>query len=184
MYAGAAEALQQYLLVNRMRELTVSHLAAETDAFRLLTLLDDVLAPTANRDVPESKLVEWENTLEELLDSAAEAFDNQALKAFVVRQLTSVQWAIRNFDLVGIEAVSRAYGAMAAELARSQGMEGAQSPKAATWFQRAKKPLLALGIGIAASSAVAEHTDKLITHVGSIYEAVTGDAKGEDNPTD
>lgn len=182
MYIGAADALLQYVLVHRLRELTTDHLRKETDSFRLLVLLDDVLAPSANRDVPESKLIEWEGVLDALLKSADEAFEDLALREFVVRQLSSLAWAIRNFDFVGIEGVSRAYGAMAAELARSQGMRGARDRQAATWYQRAKKPLLALGVGIAASSAVAEQTDKLITHAGNVFEVITG-AEGEDIKT-
>jgi hypothetical protein len=174
LYGGAVKALRQYVLIERLQSLTTDNLKKELDAFRLLTLLDDVLEPTANRQVLIGTLEEWHAALDDLISSASEALDNPVLREFVIRQLSSLQWAIRNYDSLGIEGVSRAYGAMAAELARSQGMRGAQTNEARGWYQRAKKPIVALGIGIAATSVVVEKADNLLTHGGHIYEVVTG----------
>ncbi|MBD8699295.1 hypothetical protein IFT54_05630 [Sphingomonas sp. CFBP 13714] len=180
-YLDAAGQLSFYVQTHRLRELTTGNLRAETDAFRLLTLLDDVLPPTANRFVPKATLAEWLQTVQEMIDSSQDAISDPVLRGFVVRQLTQLQWAINNYKWLGIDGISRSYGAMAAELARSTSMKGAQTPEARSWFQRVKKPIIAMGVGIAATSAVVEQSDKLLTHGGHIYEAIT--AQVSEKPT-
>ncbi len=172
-YLDAAGQLALYVQTHRLRELTTGNLKAETDAFRLLTLLDDVLPPTANRFVPKATLAEWLRTVQEMIDSSKKAISDPVLRGFVIRQLTQLQWAINNYEWLGIDGISRSYGAMAAELARSTSMKGAQTPEARSWYQRVKKPIIAMGVGIAATSAVVEQSDKLLTHGGHIYEAIT-----------
>ncbi len=179
-YQKAVKRLAAYVQVEQIRSLTVDHLKTETDAFRLLTLLDDVLAPNANREIPRSTLEEWDQTLEKLTADAEAAFADEALRKFVVWQLSHLRWAIQNFDFLGIDGLSRAYGAVAAELARSQSMKGAQTGEARKWYTKAKKPLLAVGVAIAATSAVVQQADNLLTHGGHIYEVVTGQADDSD----
>jgi hypothetical protein len=177
MYLGAVLALQQYLEVTKIQSLTTDNLKNETDSFRLLTLLDDVLEPNANRDMPKATLKAWTATIDELTESAEEAIEDATLRAFVVRQLHHLRWAIGNFKFIGIDGISRAYGSMAAEVARSQNMKGGQTDRARSWFQKAKAPIVAIGVAIAASSAMVEHADTLIEHGGNIYEAVTHHAE-------
>ncbi|HEX8468309.1 MAG TPA: hypothetical protein VF620_10945 [Allosphingosinicella sp.] len=174
LYLDAVKSLGVYIQVDQLRSLTVDHLKQETDAFRLLTLLDDVLMPNANREISVTDLSKWEEMLDKLIEDADETFQDEALRRFVTWQLSYLRWAIRNYDLLGVDGLSRAYGSVAAELARSQGMKGAQTGEARKWYQRAKKPLLALGVALAATSAAAEQADKLLDHGGSIFEAITG----------
>ncbi len=173
MYLGAVDSIRQYVLIENMQSRTTNELKNETDAFRLLTLLDDVLLPNANRLIQESKLKEWKTVLVELQNSAKSAFDDLTLRDFVIRQIVHLQWAVENYQYIGIDGISRAYGSTAAELARSQNMQGGQSDKSRSWYQRAKKPIVALGIAIAATSAVVEQADNLLEHGGNIYEAIT-----------
>jgi hypothetical protein len=179
MYLGAVGTLQQYLEVTKIQTLTTNDLKNETDAFRLLTLLDDVLQQNSNRSIPKSALKEWTEAIDELIGTAEEAIADATLSAFVVRQLHHLRWAVGNYRFIGIDGISRAYGSMAAEIARSQGMQCAEADGARSWFQKAKKPIIALGVAIAASSAVVEQADNLIEHGGNIYEAVIGGASGE-----
>ncbi|RSU45622.1 hypothetical protein BRX43_18235 [Sphingomonas sp. S-NIH.Pt15_0812] len=180
MYLGAAGTLQNYVEVTKLQVLTTDELKKEADSFRLLTLLDDVLKPNANRDMPKATLKAWTASVDKLIESATDAIDDATLRAFVIRQLHHLRWAIGNYQFIGIDGISRAYGSMAAEVARSQNMEGGQTDSARSWFQKAKKPIVAIGVAIAASSAVVEQADKLIEHGGNIYEAIThhgGDAE-------
>ncbi|MDR6115799.1 MULTISPECIES: hypothetical protein [unclassified Sphingomonas] len=180
MYLGAASSFQQYLEVTRIQSLTTDNLKNETDSFRLLTLLDDVLQPNAHRDMPKASLKQWTATVDDLIESAEEAIKDATLRAFVIRQLHHLRWAIGNYRFIGIDGISRAYGSMAAEIARSQNMKGGQTEEARSWFQKAKKPIIAIGVAIAASSAVVEQADNLIEHGGNIYEAIMhhgGDAE-------
>lgn len=182
LYTDAATELEKYVNVENLRSLTTDHIKKEAETFRLLTLLDDVLEPIASRAVSEKTLNEWDEELTSLIRSASEAIEDKTLLGFVVTQLTSLQWAVRNYDWLGVEGISRTYGAMAAELARSQSMKGAQTDKARSWHQRAKKPIIAIGISIAATSALVEQTDKLLTHGGHVYEVLAG--KEDDKPAD
>lgn len=173
MYLGAVAAFQQYVEVTKIKGSTTDQLKAETDSFRLLTLLDDVLKPNASRDMPKATLKAWLATIDELILSADEALSDPTLNAFVIRQLHHLRWAVGNYRFIGIDGVSRAYGSMTAEIARSQNMKGGQTDGARSWYQKAKRPIVALGAAIAASSAVVEQVDNLVEHGGSIYEAVT-----------
>lgn len=172
-YVKAANVLTQYVETNRLRELTTNQLHGETDSFRLLELLDDVLPPSGNRSITDKTLAEWLATVQEMIDSAKSAISDSVLRGFIIRQLAQLQWAINNYEFVGVEGISRSYGAMAAELARSTSMKGAQTAEARGWYQSAKKYVVALGVGIAATSVVVEKVDNLLTHGGHMYEAIT-----------
>lgn len=115
--------LDKYVLSQNLRDYSTTNVKNETEAFQLLSLLDDVLPPTANRKIPKKDLQAWKEALEKLVNSLNEAFDDDVLKAFVEQQLSSVIWAISNYRWLGIDGVSRVYGAATAELARSQGMK-------------------------------------------------------------
>lgn len=178
-YVKAANILTQYVATNRLRELTTNQLHGESDSFKLLELLDDVLPPSGNRSITDKTLAEWLATVQEMIDSAKSAILDPVLRGFVIRQLAQLQWAINNYEFLGIEGISRAYGAMAAELARSTSMKGAQTAEARGWYQRAKKYVVALGVGIAATSVVVEKADNLLTHGGHMYEAITDQTSGK-----
>jgi hypothetical protein len=178
-YAAAVRSLRPYANIHQLRSLTIDNLKKETDAFRLLTLLDDVLTPVANRKASDTELKEWQDTLRSLIEDAMTAFENETLRNFVTSELSYVLWSIKNYDIIGIEGISRAYGAMAAELARSRGMKGSQTAEARGWYKRAKRPLIALGIAVAASSTVVEQADSLLTHGGHIYETLIGQGDEE-----
>lgn len=182
-YLEAADDLRRYVAIDQIRTLTSDHLKNEEDAFRLLTLLDDVLEPIGNRGIPHKVLAEWQETLSSLILDASTSIQNPALREFVINQISSVYWAISNYDYIGIDGISRNYGAMAAELARSRGMKGAGEAETKSWYQRAKKPIIALGIGIAAAGAVVEQADNLLTHGGNVYEALTGGDPDESRST-
>lgn len=173
IYIGAVNSFARYLTVDGLNGATTNELRNEHDAFRLLTLLDDVLRPIANRVVPDSLLSTWEQTLDELIEAADKAFEDVTLRRFVSYQLSSLKWAVQNFEWIGVDGISRAFGATTAELVRSQSMQGAQTDQARSWYQKAKAPLVAIGIAIAASSAVVEKADNLLQHGASIYEKIT-----------
>jgi hypothetical protein len=173
MYIEAAGSLSKYLSTNNLSSAYTSSLNSETEPFRLLDLLDDVLAPNANRLVAAGALEEWSSALDNLIAEARLSFEDPTLFQFVMRQLSSLQWAIRNFEHLGIEEISRRYGAMAAELARSSGMKGSHTEKAKGWYQKAKGPIVAIGVAIIGFSAVVDKADDMITHGGHIFETIT-----------
>jgi hypothetical protein len=173
MYVGAANTFKNYLLVQNMRSLTTDHVRAEVDSFRMLTLLDDVLTPIAVRDIPPQTLHEWQSSLVALMNDAKSAISDETLRAFIVQQLSSLQWAVNNYQWIGIEGVSKTYGAMTAEIARSQGMRGGQNAETQKWYQRAKKPILKIGAAIVAASVVFEASDKLLTSGVHIFDLLT-----------
>jgi hypothetical protein len=175
-YIGAVNVLKTYVSVENLRSSQTEHVKAQADAFGLLTLLDDVLLPISNHEISEKTLSAWKAELSALIDGANRAIHEETLRSFVINQLSSLEWAINNYKWVGVEGISKAFGAMTSELARSQGMRGGQDPSAQTWYAKAKKPILAIGAALVAVSAVAENSDKILTHGNHILELIGGNS--------
>lgn len=177
-YLTSVAAIELFVQYGPLSSHIVQHVEQQRGHLTRLELLDDVLHPLGHRAVQSATLKDWMQQLSDLVTFAS-AIEADPLRAFVIRHLSSVQWAVQNYDVVGIDGISRAYGAMVAEVVRSQGMAGADRPGAKDWYGKGKKVLVALGISIAASSAVVQQADNLLTHGEHIYQSIGAeDGKG------
>lgn len=183
LYTGAVDILADYLSLESLQSRTTDQLRGETKSFEYLTLVDDVLEPLDNREIPPDFLTKLALQAQTMLDELADSDLEPQLKAFLNRQIEQFVWSINTFKIVGIDGLTRAWGAMAAEIARSQGMQGARKPAAESFYKRALPILGAIGLAVTSVSATVEKTDKLLTHSGHIVAVVTGhDATPKDTP--
>lgn len=181
LYLGAVQTLASYIDVSALQGRHNHQLRAEKQAFEYLTLIDDFLVSLDNRDIPDDFLDTIRAQAQSMLDDLLQSDVDERLKAFLAKQIRHFIWSITTFAIVGIEGLSRAWGAMAAEIARSQGMQGARKPAAEGWYKKALPVLGAIGLAVTSVSATVEQTDNLVTHGQHIVSVITGhsDEKAE-----
>ena len=95
------------------------------------------------------------------------------LKLFLKSNFTFLRWAINNYDKVGIDGLSKAYGMVASEFMRAWGDQNTEPAKAEPWWQNAKAKLKLIGEGVIWSEKFASGADKLLTHADDIVDALT-----------
>lgn len=174
LYLGAVQTLTNYLSIESLNSITNSNLKAEKQAFEYLILVDDYLRPLDNRDMPSGFLEGLRDQAMAMLDALTLSGLDLRLRAFLEKQIREFIWTINTFDLLGIEGLSKAWGAMAAEVARGQGMQGAHSPEAKAWYSKALPILGAIGLAVTSVSATVEKVDNTLTHGGNIVKLLTG----------
>jgi hypothetical protein len=174
LYLGAVSSLAKYISIPSLNGVSNHLLRGEVQAFEYLTLVDDFLDPLDNRDIPKDFLANIGNQAQHMLDDLEESEIDPRLKAFLIKQVRQFIWSIQTFKIVGIEGLTRAWGSMAAEIARSKGMQGARKPDAENWYKRALPILGAIGLAVTSVSATVEQADNLLTHGSHIVAVVTG----------
>ncbi|QCB39191.1 hypothetical protein E5554_15975 [Sphingobium sp. PAMC28499] len=174
LYVGAVAALSNYLTLESLNNIVNDSLRGEVKAFEYLTLVDDVLRPLDYRELPEGFLQSLVEKATSMLKDLNESHIDSRLKAHLEKQIRNFLWSIQTFDLIGIEGLTKAWGAMAGEIARSQGMQGARSPEAKKWYSGALPILGAIGLAVTSVSATVEHVDNALTHGGNIVKLLTG----------
>ncbi len=183
LYSGAVTSLANYLSLESLQSITTDSLKGESQAFQYLTLVDDFLDPLDNRDIPVDFLIKIAAQAQGMLDELDASGVDDRLKAFLSKQIKQFMWSIQTFQIVGIEGLTRAWGAMAAEIARSQGMQGSRKTEAQSWYKKALPVLGAIGLAVTSASATVEQADNLLTHGSHIVAVVTG-AEHSDAPAD
>jgi hypothetical protein len=174
LYAGAVQSLEKYISIAGLLEYKNHQLRSETQAFEYLVLVDDNLAPLEDREIDEQSVEEIVELAERMLKDLNAADMDPRLKAFLERQIKHFLWTIHSFELVGVEGLSQAWGAMTAEIHRSKGMSGAKKPEAEAWYKKALPILGAIGLVVTSASATVEQADNLLTHGQHIIGVVTG----------
>jgi hypothetical protein len=174
LYAGAVATLANYLSLDGLLESTTDGLKGEVKAFEYLTLVDDFLEPLDNREIPTDFLSKISEQARVMLEELDESEVDNRLKVFLGRQIRQFMWSIQTFEIVGIEGLTRAWGAMAAEIARSQGMQQATKPAAKAWYKRAIPTIGVIGLAVTSVSATVEKADNLLTHGSHIAQVLIG----------
>lgn len=182
LYIAAVNELVSFVSPHGMISATTSQIAKLVSAFEYLTLVDDVLEPIDNRQVPKETISDLRKAMVELQADLDGADIDGRLKAFLRAQLANVLWALDHFDVVGIDGLSRTFGAAQAEIARSFGLAGASKPAAQAWYQKAWPKVVMIGTAITGLSVVVEKADNLLTHGGNIFGFVTGHDAKKDTP--
>ncbi|HJO66134.1 MAG TPA: hypothetical protein QF469_12420 [Sphingomonas sanguinis] len=181
LYLGAVDTLVSYISVDGLVNKQNHQLRSEAQSFEYLMLIDDVLEPIDSRDIPAGFLEELTAKAQVILDDLLASDIEARLKVFLSDQIQRFMWSINTFKIVGIDGLTKAWGAMFAEVARSSGMAGARKPEAEKWYKKAMPVIGAIGLVVTSVSATVEQTDNLLTHGGHIVQVVTG-AEGADNP--
>lgn len=174
LYTGAVTTLSNYLTLGSLQSASNANLRNEKQAFEYLVLVDDYLRPLDRRSVSEQFLDSLIARANEMLASLGESDVEPRLKAFLSAQISNFIWSVGNYRVLGIEGVTRAWGAMAAEIARSQGMTGSRRPEAQAWYKKALPVLGAIGLAVTSVSATVEKADNLLTHGSHIVSIVSG----------
>lgn len=174
LYVGAVATFANYLTINSILSAQNHQIRNEIQAFQYLTLVDDFLEPSDSRDIPEGFLDGIKKQAEAMLTGLKSSDLDARLKVFLEKQIREFIWSIETFHLLGIEGLTKAWGAMAAEIARSQGMQGSRSPAAKAWYKKALPILGAIGIAVTAVSAKVEDVDNALTHGGNIVKLLAG----------
>ena len=172
LYLGAVATLSRYIGVDAMFDLSTDELRSESQAFQYLTLVDDFLAPLDFRVVPKPILIELGDKASSILADLQGAGLEPRLTAFLQAQISQFIWALQNYEALGIDGVSRAWGSMASELMRSQGMHGSTAPQAKSWFKKAVPIVGYIGVVVTTASATVERADNLLTHGSHIMEVL------------
>lgn len=175
LYTGAVTTLSNYLTLANLQGTINANLRNEKQAFEYLVLVDDYLRPLDRRSVSDDFLDSLIARANEMLASLGESDVEPRLKAFLAAQISNFIWSVGNYRVLGIEGVTRAWGSMAAEIARSQGMTGSRKPEAQAWYKKALPVLGAIGLAVTSVSATVEQADNLLTHGEHIVKVVTGE---------
>lgn len=176
LYAGAVTTLATYLDISTLQAWSNANLRAETQAFEYLTLVDDNLEPLDSRNLPGDFLTGLKKQAQDMAAELDTAELEPRLKAFLSAQISQFLWSVQNHHIVGIEGISRAWGAMAAEVQRSQGMEGATKAAAKGWYKKSVPILMAIGAAVTTVSAKVESVDNLLTQGPHIVQVLVGQA--------
>lgn len=174
LYTGAVTTLSNYLTLPSLQNEINLNLRAETQAFEYLALVDDNIKPLDRRDTSEDFLTGLGEQARKMLTDLEESGIEPRLKAFLAAQISNFIWCLANYRVLGIEGVTRGFGAMASEIARSQGMQGARKAEAQRWYSKVVPVLGAIGLAVTSVSATMEQADNLLTHSEHIVKVVTG----------
>jgi len=191
LYANAVNTFANYLRIGHLQSTANSAVRGEAQAFQLLTLIDDYLTPLDARNMSGDFLKSLKKQAQAMMGDLEEANLDPRLKAFLSAQISQFLWSIQNHHIVGVEGISRAWGAMAAEISRSQGMKGAQKAEYKAFTKKVLPIIGTIHLAIMSVSATVQEADKMITSganmlgIGSADEEKDGGAKsGRGNAVD
>jgi hypothetical protein len=174
---GAVDTLSRYATTPMLGQPS-SVLGGQTQAFEYLELMNDLLTPLEGRDLDKKTIKDLTAEANALLTSLNAVDMDPRLKAFLALQISNLIWALRSHHVLGIDGVSRTFGAVAAEMSRAQGMQGAAKPAAKSWFKQAGRHIKNIGIGLAVVTTVVDKADNLLTDGLHLAGLITG---GEEN---
>lgn len=183
LYSDAIRKLRKYASIDALNSVNASQLSQECEeSINRLLMLDDVLPIIENRKVDLDFLASVKEDCESILNEMPNSGMNDTLSAHISYHLTQVIWAIDNFDVIGLEGLTRTYGTTAAELLRVKEMRGAKEPLARAWLKRSFVAVTALGTALVATGEGVEAVEKIITHstniIGIVWDDETPPTKG------
>jgi hypothetical protein len=174
LYLDAVAIFRQFVSIGALANNTTAHIANQTESFNLLHLLEDVLPSLDVRVINPITLEAVKSDLEELAASLEDAEIDARLKAFLRRQIADLLWAVTNFDVIGLDGLSRVYGAVLSEVHRAAGMKGADAPAARSWLGKARAFGKKMGAGVIFASAVLGAADGAIEHGSHLIDFISG----------
>jgi hypothetical protein len=170
LYTKAAAKLETFTNVQTFNGITTDQIKKQGDAIDLMFLAADVTQGLPDASVNPITLDTVTADLTELL-AELDAIDvDDRLRRFLKFQVGNMLQAIASFDAIGIEGLSRIYGATVSEVTRAWGMKEAKTPSVQGWMVKARSTLKLIGAGVVWVGAVAGGADDAIEHGTSLLE--------------
>ncbi len=166
-------------MVQHLGGMNVDQVKKQSDSIDLMFLAADVTHGLPEAAVNPVTLDTISNSLMELLAEIDTVEMDTSLRQFLKVQIGNMLQAVTCFDAIGIEGLSRIYGATVSEITRAWGMKEAKEPSARNWISKAGKALKLIGAGVVWVGAVAGGADSAIEHGTNLLEfagAIEGDA--------
>lgn len=170
LYTKAAGKLQPFLAIASFGSVNVDQVKRNADSIDLMFLAADVTQGIAESVVNPITLENITNSLSELLADLDSIDIDAALRRFLKIQVGNMLQAVASFDAIGIEGLSRIYGATASEIARAWSTKEAKEPVVQGWLVKARSALKLIGAGVVWAGAVAGGADTAIEHGSSLLE--------------
>ncbi|WP_336979714.1 hypothetical protein [Altererythrobacter fulvus] len=186
LYQGAAEILRNLMLPPGLLGKTVDHLHNQQNHIDILFMASDTLKRPSLSIPPIELRQELIKTLESAITQTKEADLDAALERLIVSHLETVLFAVRAFEHLGVEGVTRIFGAAVADVTRAAKLPEAKTGTAKQIFKATKTALAAVGGLLIFSGQAAEGAEKLISHGEGVLEslgfAVEGEGDSNGNP--
>ncbi|VXD02892.1 hypothetical protein [Sphingomonas sp. 8AM] len=153
---------------------SVSSLAGLDETFNIIHLANSIIPEKAAPTIEVATLQAVVARLVELREGLAESEIDVDLKTFLRSQLVFLEWAAANFEALGIEGLSKAYGMVASEVVRTWGVAAtSEDVSSDPWWGKARATLRLIGEGVIWSEKVAGGADKLLGFPEHLSKAIT-----------
>jgi len=182
LYVGAINQLLMFAAPTQLGSLTTGQLAQHHDKIDLLHLAADALPGEFVADVQPTTLEELCKELEQILASLTDADIEPELRRVISNSLETLLMVLRSYKILGPEGAAKAYGCVAAELARIMHQSQPASKAGKSALQKTIALAKKIGAVVIWTSAVVGGADKLLTDGTDIAKFVTGPDQATHNP--
>lgn len=167
LFLGALERLKAHFNVSYLAH-NASNIAGLDETFNIIYLSSAILPPSRNKPVEPATAEAIAIQIDEMVEQLSESDIPDDVQAFLKSQFVILKWAACNYQSIGIDGLSKAYGMVASEFMRVWGGEQSEKANKDPWWKGARDKMKLIGEGVIWSEKLASGAEKLIGHADDV----------------